>query len=282
MRLHSMGWQTFGKLAENAYNNVPFGFSHGRAHDNTELLRILTPNMLRVGRSNSRALHGPIKLPANKKELLGHVEKLYAGWFRIFKDTVVPRLISQPKWFKVDRDLKETDIVYFQKRASDLGGEWTIGEVDQVVTGRDGLVRRAVIKYFNADENDPATGTYRPQFTDRAVRSLIKIWSLEEVSLFDDLADLEKYVSSCKIKDNPKIMSALSSNFVLLDSQVTTSYSQYLDDKKLFKVPCDLRPIRRQPVHNIMEEEYFQEMEFGEPDSDNLTAMIMSTDFMLQ
>ena len=183
-RLHSMGWQTFCKLAENAYNNLPIGYSYSRYQDNTELLKILTPNML-------RALQGPIRLPASKMELLQHVEKLYSGWFKIFRDTVVPRLIQQPKWFKIDQDLKEKDIVYFQKSESALGSTWTIGEVDQVIVGRDGLIRRAIIKYFNASENNPEQAQYHPQLTDRAVRSLIKLWSIDEACLFDDLAELQ-------------------------------------------------------------------------------------------
>ena len=117
-RLNSMGWQTFCKLAENAYNNIPFGYRRAREQDNTELLKILTPNMLRVGRINSRALQGPIKLPVNRQEILEHVTKLYEGLFKLFKDTVVPKLISQPKWFKLDSDLKEGDLVYFQKQQS--------------------------------------------------------------------------------------------------------------------------------------------------------------------
>ena len=207
-RLHSMGWQTFCKLAENTYNNVPFGYSRGREQDNTELLKILTPNMLRVGRLNSRALQGPIRLPANKKELLDHVDKLYSGWFKIFTDTVVPSLIQQPKWFKVDRDLKEQDIVYFQKRESALGSPWTIGQVDQVISGRDGLIRRAIIKYFNASENDPENGTYHPQFTDRAVRKLIRLWSVDECSLFDDLAELQDKHQEATVRDDERSLGA--------------------------------------------------------------------------
>ena len=97
----------------------------------------------------------------------------------------------------MDRDLKEQDIVYFQKRESALGSPWTIGQVDQVIVGRDGLIRRAIIKYFNASENDPENGAYHPQFTDRAVRKLIRLWSVDECSLFDDLAELQgKYQDS--------------------------------------------------------------------------------------
>ena len=113
-------------MAENTYNNLPIGYSYARSEDNTELLKILTPNMLRVGRINSRAIQGPIRLPVSKRELLEHVDNLYSAWFKVFKDTVVPRLVHQPKWFKVDKDLKEGDIVYFQKRESELGSSRTV------------------------------------------------------------------------------------------------------------------------------------------------------------
>ena len=201
-RLHSMGWQTFCKLAENAYNNLPIGFSYSRYQDNTELVKILTPNMLRVGKLNSRALQGPIRLPVSKKELLEHVEKLYSGWFRIFNDTVVPRLVQQPKWFKVEEHLQEKDIVYFQKSESALGSPWIIGEVDQVIVGRDGFIRRAIIKYFNASENDPEAGRYHHQLTDRAVRSLVKLWSIDEACLFDDLSELQHRIDGVDVTDN--------------------------------------------------------------------------------
>lgn len=186
MRIHSLGWQTFCKLAENAYNNIPFGYSYSRGQDNTELLKILTPNMLRVGKINNRALDGPIRLPESKREILANVEKTYQTWFRIFRDTMVPRLINQPKWFKVERDLKEKDLVYFQKEDSPLSKTkpWTIGQVDQVIASRDGHIRRAVIKYYNYGEKNP-------HFTDRSVRTLVKLWSLDESCLFDDLKELQ-------------------------------------------------------------------------------------------
>ena len=184
-RIHATGWQTFCKLAENAYNNLPIGYSYSRYQDNTELLKIITPNMLRVGKINSRALQGPIRLPINKKEMMDQVEKTYQSWFRIFKETVVPRLISQPKWFKIEEDLKEKDLVYFQKEDSPLSSTWTIGQVDQVIASKDGFVRRAIIKYYNAGED-------HPHLTDRAARKMVKLWSFDESCLFDDLGELQK------------------------------------------------------------------------------------------
>ena len=113
------------------------------------------------------------------------VEVTYQAWFRVFKKTVVPRLISQPKWFRIDKDFKEKDLVYFQKEESELGSTWTIVQVDQVIASKDGLIRRAVIKYFNPNEN-------HPRFTDRAARTLVKLWSLDESCLFDDLKELHQ------------------------------------------------------------------------------------------
>ena len=76
--------------------------------------------MLRVRKINSRALQGPIRLPVDRNEYLEVVESTYKGWFNIFKETVVPRLINQPKWFRKEKDLKEQDLVYFQKEESEL------------------------------------------------------------------------------------------------------------------------------------------------------------------
>ena len=195
-RIHATGWQTFCKLAENAFNNLPLGYNYGRAQDNTELLKIITPNMLRVGRINSRALQGPIRLPSTKQELLDQVDTTYKAWFKVFKETQVPRLIQQPKWFKIEKDIKEGDLVYFQKRESALDSVWTVGQIDQVIASRDGYIRRAIVKYFNAGED-------HHHLTDRSVRKLVKLWSMDEACLFDDLKEVQKRfeASKCNIHD---------------------------------------------------------------------------------
>ena len=57
--------------------------------------------------------------------------------------------------------------------------------MDQVIASKDGYIRRAVIKYFNAGEDNP-------HLTDRSVRKLVKLWSLDEACLFDDLSELHQ------------------------------------------------------------------------------------------
>ena len=65
--------------------------------------------------------------------------------------------------------------------------------------GRDGIIRKATIKYCNSSEQklslrkgDRQDDSTFPRYTERAVRKLVKIFSLEETSLAEDLAELDK------------------------------------------------------------------------------------------
>ena len=187
-KLHATGLQTLLKLTENQLNNIPLGYSFGRDHDNTPLLKMITPNMLRVGRNYSRALERPMKLPRGG-ELLDKVQETYDVWFRIWASSYLPKVMFQPKWWSQERDLQEGDIVIFKKKDSVLESEWTHGKVDQLIRGRDGLSRRAIVKYQNLDEEVKRT-------TDRSVRSLVKLWSIDDQSLEEDIAILEKQLRS--------------------------------------------------------------------------------------
>ena len=71
---------------------------------------------------------------------------------------MVPLLVQRPKWFKSARDLKVGDLVLFKKQDNVLSNKWT------VVMSKDGLIRRAKVRYYNASED-------KIRFTDRAVRS---------------------------------------------------------------------------------------------------------------
>ena len=150
---------------------------------------MITPNMLRVGRSNERSLDGPMRLPSCVSELTGEVEKIYSSWFKIWNTTYVPKLMKQPKWFKQDRDLSEGDIVMFQKSDPGIDSRWLLGTVDQVVHGRDKLARRVIVKYQNSSED-------HHRLTDRSIRSLVKVWSCDDLNLDEDLAVLQEKLSS--------------------------------------------------------------------------------------
>ena len=61
---------TLMKLIKNQLNNLPFGFTYGKHSDNSPLLKLIFPNLLRIGRNNNRALSSLVKLPKNQGELL--------------------------------------------------------------------------------------------------------------------------------------------------------------------------------------------------------------------
>ena len=186
-KLHATGLQTVAKLVENNLNNLPIGFSYGKDADNTPLLKIITPNMMKIGRLNSRVVDGPIRFPTGPKDLMVKVEEVFDAFFQVWNISCVPKLIPQPKWFKESPELKPEDVVYFQKRESDLTSKWTIGQVDSVIRSKDGAIRRANVRFYNSGEN-------QARFTDRAVRSLCRIFNVEDNYFIHDMAKVEDMI----------------------------------------------------------------------------------------
>ena len=186
-RLTATGLQTLLKLVENNYNSLPLGYSYDRSQDNTPLFKIITPNFFKMGRNNQRALDGPVRLPTDGGEMLEKVYETYDAIFKLWASTYIPRLIYRPsKWNKGDDELHIGDLVYFQKSPDKkLASKWIIGMVEQLPVGRDGQVRRVLVKYQNAGET-------QPRVTDRATRSLVKIYDIEEYILQEDLQELLK------------------------------------------------------------------------------------------
>ena len=183
-RLTATGLQTMCKLVENDCNNIPFGFKYDRDQDNTEVLRILTPNMMRHGRINSRSLSGPLRLPHGASEMAAKVNKTYEAWFKVWSDCYVPKLLFKPKWYKSDVDLKKGDIVYFKKEESELAVPWTLGMIEETEPDNDRLIRKVLMKYRNASET-------QDRFTRRSIRTICKLWSEDDWSLADDLAEIQ-------------------------------------------------------------------------------------------
>ena len=170
-QVHATGLQTLAKLVESQLNNLPLGFSYGRDADNTPLLKLVTPNLMKIGRINSRSVDGPLRFPTGPKDLMIKVEEVFNAFYKLWNVSMVPKLIPQPKWFKDHSELKPEDVVYYQKSESDLASKWTVGQVENVTRSKDGEIRRATIRYFNHGESVP-------RFTDRSVRSLVRLFNI--------------------------------------------------------------------------------------------------------
>ena len=99
--------------------------------------------MLRLGRIKSRALEGPVRLSSDNRRMLKTVQDIYEAWYRVWCETYVPKLIVQKAGFKSSRDLAPNDIVYFQKKQSEISSPWSMGRIDNIVRGRDGYIRHS-------------------------------------------------------------------------------------------------------------------------------------------
>ena len=208
VRLHATGLQTFCKLIENHLNNIPLGYSFSRDLNNSPILKIISPNVMKIGRINSRCIDGPLRLPSGPKDFIKKVEDTYDAFFKIWNVAYLPKLIPTPKWFKDSPELKPNDIVYFQKVANEMSdsNKWTVGQVENVIRSKDGVVRRATIRYHNHGENVP-------RFTDRAVRSLVRLFSLEDSYFAEDMAEVEKRIAQFAHVPPIKIVRTESGNY---------------------------------------------------------------------
>ena len=68
--------------------------------------------------------------------------------------------MTQPKWFKMEEHIKEGDIVLFLKHDSMLSSTYQYGMVTATAAGKDGIIRKARVKYRNHYE-DIDRETYR-------------------------------------------------------------------------------------------------------------------------
>ena len=87
-----------------------------------------------------------------------------------------PEMMKASKWSAGRSEpLLVGDIVYFKKVGNDISSYWNVGKVVSIKLGRDGIPRRAEVEYHN-----PGTSFAKKQITDRAARSLVKLFNIED------------------------------------------------------------------------------------------------------
>ena len=289
MRLPAMGVQTFCKQVENALNNLPLGFRYDRSTDNTEVLRMLVPNMLRIGRINSRALDGPVRLSGDNRKMLGEIQEKYAAWYRVWCEVYVPKLMTQKESFKNSRDLQVDDLVYFQKEESKLSSPWIMGKVDQIIRSRDGVIRRAILKYRNSTEDED-------RVTDRSVRKIIKLYSVDDPDLQVDLGKVQARLEELQVLAQQKHGHASVDAVFNVNRELQPCFPEpgpvlrcqccclphcAVSMHNLYGSRTYTHPMPESPEQVVFNEELDREdkvMESCEDDEepDNLTALIMS------
>ena len=180
MRLTATGWQTVAKGIESAYNNLPLGCYYRRSLEGVSVLNIFTPNLLR-GKVSARAPVGLFEVPESPNSMMEKVYRLFNAWYQLWNTIYVPQLLEKQRWFDSSQDLLVDDIVLFKLRQSEMSTEWVLGKVELVRTGRDGQVRECIITYKSIGATDRMLTVERP------VREVIKLFNVEDTTLFADI-----------------------------------------------------------------------------------------------
>ena len=102
-----------------------------------------------------------------------------------------------------------------------------MGRVNQVIRGRDGLIREATIAYRNHSE------TFN-RMTNRAVRSLVKLFSIDEDCIQEDLAVLQKRIDRMSGQD--PVVDVPGQAAQAAEQVQDDDYSERMKTQKMFQV----------------------------------------------
>jgi len=177
-------FESLSAVIANGINNLPLAL--GDITGDFECMDLITPNRLLLGRNNERSPDGIMVHCENPTKIMKENEKIYDSWFEIWLLVHVPKLMRQQKWFESDI-VHVGDVVIFTKVDSVISKNYTYGMIIDLENGKDGLPRKAKIRYRNSNEE-----AFRETF--RAVRGLVIIHRANESDIMTELGRMAKDV----------------------------------------------------------------------------------------
>ena len=190
-RLSVIEWETVAAEISNCINDLPIGYRNWSS--DLENLDLITPNRLRLGRNNDRSPVGPLLVTSQPEKFFDSNVAIFNAWYEKWLISCVPNLMHQPKWFKTDHDMKKGDLVLFLKEEGSLVGSYQYGIIQDVEVSKDGVIRSVKVRYQNHHEGHSRT-------TNRAVRELVLIHGVDELSLMEELGAIATYADiKCKL-----------------------------------------------------------------------------------
>ena len=183
VKLDVLGYETAFSWISNELNNLPLCL--GSKYRDLDHLDLLTPNRLIHGRANRRALSGCCMID-KPSAMLEKMEEVFQSWWKAWYEEKRADFVMKPsKWTRSDRNLREGDIVIFQKTGEEQALSqpiWRIGRVVEAeVSEADQLVRAVLIEYKNAQESVFRT-------TRRAARQVAVLHSEDDLEMVEELS----------------------------------------------------------------------------------------------
>ena len=169
--LTTISWETLFSKICNQLDQLPISRSPASQADDLGF-SIITPNRLKLGRNNNRALDHSIVLdPSTDIDLLETCRKVQNLWYQLFIDRVHFLIPKPEKWSKTD-PIEPDDIVVFVLKDANLPKlyKWSLGRVLRASK------RSLQIEYV-------ATGGKGKLFVTRSPRQVSKVFSPDELPI---------------------------------------------------------------------------------------------------
>ena len=197
-RCHATGLQTIAKAIERQVNDVPLGLLEQPTRGGN-ILRILSPNMLKLNTRTNRAPKGLLTIPNQAADLTMNVQKIFNLWYQVWNDAYLPMAAQYKKWLYQEENVCVGDIVLFKIKDSVFHSDWKIGKVDSIDVGRDNLVRGVSISYkvVSMDKEEP-----RHMVVQRPVKQIVKLFHITDTSLLSDITKVRKLTKEIISKKN--------------------------------------------------------------------------------
>ena len=169
-------------------NSRPIGVLSGS--DPTQPAAI-TPNHLILGRSTSEVVVGSLDNSRNPNKRLAVIQSIVNDWWKSWYQRVLPSLVPSYKWLQRHRNVQPGDICLIRYKG-ELKGNYRLGRVKTVKTGKDGVVRTVRLEYKNAKET-------KFREVDRSVHGIAVIVPIEEQTV---VSGLNPEASVFELRDN--------------------------------------------------------------------------------
>ena len=230
LKLHSLGWQTVAKCLEHEVNSIPLGFLQHQT-DAGPLLRVLTPNSLKLNTSSNRSPAGLFTIPETPTKLMDDIEECYKLFYKVWNTDYIPLIAGRQKLHLEAENLRENDVVYFKLRESKISTKWVLGKVEFVVLSKDNKVRKVGVSYKQT--NDDGEGEIN--VIERPARECVKLFNIEDSTLLDDMKAVRE--ASKKILDEKNIVPESELNKMFDDQIVTIEDDENPEDDNENKTP---------------------------------------------
>ena len=156
-------------------NSRPIGIKPG---NDVDLGSYLCPNDLLLGRNDKLPPLGKLDDCPDTKYRYRFIQSIIANFWKRWQRDFFPTLLLQKKWHTATRNVRVGDIVLVQD-ANTVRGDWRMGEVVHVTTGRDDLVRDVKVRYKVQSDGATYSGA-RNKFVTRSVHRLVVILPVED------------------------------------------------------------------------------------------------------